>query len=663
MSFLSRLNGSIINMYCAECKIQIESGKFCPKCGKQLNSESIAVEDAGETFQNKKLVRNKIFKGCIFLCAILTIGLLAAHLMQSSSKRFMKLLDAGMYEKAQEYYGSNIEGDAKREAELQALLTDKVSTIYEDFNKENLTYQDAVEQMDSYAPYAENIVQQTKNALAELNISKESYKKGETYFAEEDYKNAMAAYHDVITADTNYDDAKKNFDKCYEIVVNEAITSADIAAQKGNYIEAAYQFHDIENYIKEEDAALFEERNEIYTDRFRTSIEAALNNMGAEVRSVSYQDTEITYDEIQNIEIVNLTSDEAGMIANVNISLTDGLTTAVIPYEISYYKDQVWQVKSITAGEMLSLATPVYAVEERKTRGGRYIETTADTYHIRLYNKADDTLAAIISTYNGLEREYKYVDGILNTVIVYQEYDGYDGTENYNDEGKIVSSYKRYLTGHTESENYSYDEAGHLIRYTMYEGSTLTDVIDYTYENNMLKNKRTIEDGIVTEELTYHYDENNYLIKMNCMTGFSSGSQYYKTYYYQNDVNGNPLEVIAYYDDSGAEAYHVIYTYYENGEKESFTQYIAGTPDVAQVWYYDVRGNRVRLQDFSYASLSSMVYETNIYYEYDDQNRQIKWTHYDDNGEMRDFEEIEYCQMTDEELLTLLLDGYARGIY
>ena len=153
------------------------------------------------------------------------------------------------------------------------------------------------------------------------------------------------------------------------------------------------------------------------------------------------------------------------------------------------------------------------------------------------------------------------------------------------------------------------------------------------------------EDGFIIYDRYYYYDENDFLIQMDETRSFNYGgeaSSYYHTYYYKNDENGNALEITKSSLDGGIGERRQ-YTYYENGEKKSFMNYLNGwEQEPQQIWEKNEKRNIIH----------KVESEGEYFYTFDEQGREIMGEIHDkDDGSVKYKEVIEYTRLEEEKIM------------
>lgn len=248
-------------------------------------------------------------------------------------------------------------------------------------------------------------------------------------------------------------------------------------------------------------------------------------------------------------------------------------------------------------------------------------------------------------------------------------------------EPQIVSKTMRYLytddsgTDFLCSEEYAYDEAGNLVKYTccktvgfyintganiILSGLPSETVKQYEYDNagNMTKDISFDSEGNISGWEGYEYNDAGYLLKSVYYHADGTGGPWLE---YEYDESGN-LVLITFYSSSGAITSWDKYTYDEEGnmaheERIEADGSLSGSDDyeydasgnMIQDILYDSDGNLKFIFGYEYDPSGNLTTATTTYpggetvsviYEYDMSGNQTKESHgswwyaweYDENG-------------------------------
>lgn len=169
-----------------------------------------------------------------------------------------------------------------------------------------------------------------------------------------------------------------------------------------------------------------------------------------------------------------------------------------------------------------------------------------------------------LSDRNGNEIDWNYNSLIagfskLDNVLLRQLRSYLDNMENvstssnveyyYNSDGSVKRIYNQdYAFELIESnpwnlsgtQEYTYDDAGRIIKIKYMDGTNVRSIVDLTYDANGNVINEHIKQNSGEIDITYEYDEHNRLVKIE--HPYSIGSSTIVTYTYTYDANGNMVK-------------------------------------------------------------------------------------------------------------------------
>lgn len=196
----------------------------------------------------------------------------------------------------------------------------------------------------------------------------------------------------------------------------------------------------------------------------------------------------------------------------------------------------------------------------------------------------------------------------------------------YNENGTVAEKYEiDGLTNMIESrEIYQYNADGSMAKADVYENGVLkyTSIYEYDRLGGFVGMASYYPEGLVTSFYKYvnEYDSNGSRI-VSYEYDFDTG-ELVSTYYYEYGANGETLKSSRFYEadaDRGAWNYEYAYT-------------------------YDDSGNRVRTE-YIKCDEEGTVTQTHTEFSYDEKNRVIKETHFDENSETDWYRVYEYEEL------------------
>jgi len=228
-------------MICTKCRAENQKDSlFCNKCGTKLSSNNEK--------QSKRLIKDKIKllnnkKNLIMLCTVLIIIICAVSgiiYFNNPVSKFKSEIINNKQTEAVKLYHNKIKGDSDKEEKVISFLKDEIVEIEKSFVDEKIDYDKAKSRLETIKNIRLVPTDVTNSIIKinNLNDSRIAFKKAEEFFKNNDLKNAIEEYKNVISDDKNYEKAKeqiKNNEKKYK---DQILKSAEEFANKKDYNKA-----------------------------------------------------------------------------------------------------------------------------------------------------------------------------------------------------------------------------------------------------------------------------------------------------------------------------------------------------------------------------------------------------------------------------------------
>ncbi len=123
-------------------------------------------------------------------------------------------------------------------------IQEEVAAIVESYNAGNITYDNAVSEINSFlsensvSDETNNYINEQLAFLDELNESKTNYEKANEEFENADYEDAMEYYEMVIEKDDNYENAQSQIEESQDKYIEVADQQAQIYIDDEKYLKA-----------------------------------------------------------------------------------------------------------------------------------------------------------------------------------------------------------------------------------------------------------------------------------------------------------------------------------------------------------------------------------------------------------------------------------------
>ncbi|MFC9776603.1 DUF5780 domain-containing protein [Paenibacillus chitinolyticus] len=215
---------------CSKCGNETleEDSLFCKKCGSKLSPDSTKPDK-----------RKKFWIGGS-LALLLLIGAAGTFIiLNNPMTKFKRAVQGNQVSEATSVYKQTIKGDAEKEKKADAFIKDEVNRIQEAFKSNKLEHQQAIASLETLKKLEvlKPSVEAAVNNVNQLNESRTSFKKGQEYLANKNFKDAIVELKKVIKEDQNYAQAQE--------LISTHTTEYKTAALKD-----AEQFSDSQDYDK-----------------------------------------------------------------------------------------------------------------------------------------------------------------------------------------------------------------------------------------------------------------------------------------------------------------------------------------------------------------------------------------------------------------------------
>lgn len=158
---------------------------------------------------NKKKILGLLLLGIIVIVVII-IGAISSN----PKHQIINYINKNNYNKAVEVYNKKINGDRKKELELEDDIEMVITNTINRFNEGKLKYGEAKSTLETIKEMKmKNVkVDEELTKLEDLNNSKIAYTKASEYYKNNDYYNALMEYSKIVESDKNYEESKGKMD-------------------------------------------------------------------------------------------------------------------------------------------------------------------------------------------------------------------------------------------------------------------------------------------------------------------------------------------------------------------------------------------------------------------------------------------------------------------
>lgn len=244
-----------------------------------------------------------------------------------NANEFRSMLENGYYNEAVEYYGYN--KDAIGEENTESILKETVEKVYSSYTSGSLTANAAISNISKLYSIANSSTQQFIDEKTDLIESNESFKQGDSAFAEKNYSSAKSYYKAVIENDTNYQSAQSKISECDREIKKEYIAEAENRAKSGNY-KSAIEY--LKTYLDSfDDVSDLKEKIKEYTD---AQLDGLLKDANQYIKNGDY------YSAIEEIQKLSKEYTESDKLKKIEQETVDSYLKDIIPLIDDYTKDK-----------------------------------------------------------------------------------------------------------------------------------------------------------------------------------------------------------------------------------------------------------------------------------------------------------------------------------
>ncbi|ARC86062.1 DUF5780 domain-containing protein [Clostridium argentinense] len=223
------------------------------------------------------------------LCTVLIIIICAVSgiiYFNNPVSKFKSEIINNKQTEAVKLYHNKIKGDSDKEEKVISFLKDKIVEIEKSFVDEKIDYDKAKSRLETIKNIRLVPTDVTNSIIKinNLNDSRIAFKKAEEFFKNNDLKNAIEEYKNVISDDNNYEKAKeqiKNNEKKYK---DQILKSAEEFANKKDYDKAITTLSEAISIFS--DDADLTAKNETYKKLQQEKLEAERKQKIEELKGV-----------------------------------------------------------------------------------------------------------------------------------------------------------------------------------------------------------------------------------------------------------------------------------------------------------------------------------------------------------------------------------------
>ena len=249
-----------MSKFCGKCGAMInDDKKFCPNCGNMITSNqmqshnhSLNNQDSINQFvyspkpkktkkPKQKMSKGKKAKIILILILVFVIAIVISTLtlfFTGSSHDVYKSMKSQNYSKALSEYEDEVSNDFIQKMFVKFALRNHSEEITDMFNNGKISYDTACEGLKALEQMGFGDSSDLINQITEVNASNTAIDKGNDYYENGDYENAIKEYAKISDTNKNYETAQTKLKDIYPKYISEITANAKEMSTAGNYEQA-----------------------------------------------------------------------------------------------------------------------------------------------------------------------------------------------------------------------------------------------------------------------------------------------------------------------------------------------------------------------------------------------------------------------------------------
>lgn len=241
--------------FCGKCGAQINNNeKFCSECGTKIeltipnnenhpqsveltaNSENCDIKKNEKPKNKRKKV--KLILTAILIAIVAIAIFLTVFFFTSPAYKVYKNMDSESYSTALADYNNDVNGNFIQELLMGITMKDYDQKVVEYFTNGKFDYESAVYALETLDRMGFEGMIVRIDEITNIRDANTALEKGNKYYENGDYENAIKEYSKISETNNNYEAAQTKLNELYPKYISEITATVNGSIQRKNYEDA-----------------------------------------------------------------------------------------------------------------------------------------------------------------------------------------------------------------------------------------------------------------------------------------------------------------------------------------------------------------------------------------------------------------------------------------
>lgn len=230
--------------YCSKCGAQInDNEKFCSKCGTKIevavspdenysqpiadgfnNTTSNFIQENSSKKDKRKMSKGKKVKVILITIAVIIVAIaiaLSVFFLTSPAYKVYKNMNSENYSEAIIDYNNGVEDNFIQELLMGITMKNYDQKVVDRFSEGKLDYESAITALETLDEMNFDGIDNRINEVIIIKDAETAFEKGNQYYENGDYENAIKEYLKISETNDNYDAAQTKLNEIYPKYISE----------------------------------------------------------------------------------------------------------------------------------------------------------------------------------------------------------------------------------------------------------------------------------------------------------------------------------------------------------------------------------------------------------------------------------------------------------